>query len=60
MLKESRFSWRVKRVKILRANRANSKTLLGLRVRLQPRLGIEEKTLVFDGGRKKAGRTGKR
>ncbi|WP_174583146.1 hypothetical protein [Candidatus Methylacidithermus pantelleriae] len=48
MLKKFRFL-----VKNLRANRADSKTLVALLVTLQGRLGIPERTLVFDGGTEK-------
>ncbi|CAF0691369.1 MULTISPECIES: IS1634 family transposase [Bacteria] len=37
-------------VEVLRANRADSKTLVGLLVTLQRRFGIREATFVFDGG----------
>ncbi|CAF0694707.1 hypothetical protein [Candidatus Methylacidithermus pantelleriae] len=47
MHKEFRFL-----VKILGENRADSNTLVGLLVTLQRRLGIQEGTFVFDGGKK--------
>jgi len=37
-------------VSVLRGNRADNKTLLGLRQTLQRRFGIAEATFVFDGG----------
>ncbi|CAF0689799.1 hypothetical protein MPNT_10373 [Candidatus Methylacidithermus pantelleriae] len=38
----------------MRTNRADSKTLLPLLVTLPRRLAIQERTFLFDGGRKKA------
>ncbi|MGD9897269.1 MAG: IS1634 family transposase [Candidatus Methylacidiphilaceae bacterium] len=39
-------------VEVLRGNRADSSTLIGLLVTLRRRLGIQEATFVFDGGMK--------
>ncbi|QSR89812.1 transposase [Methylacidiphilum caldifontis] len=39
-------------VEVLRGNRADSTTLTGLLVTLRRRFGIQEATLVFDGGMK--------
>ncbi|CAF0703309.1 hypothetical protein [Candidatus Methylacidithermus pantelleriae] len=38
---------------VLWGNRADSKTLVGFLLTLQGRLGIQERTSVFHGGRKK-------